>query len=136
MKKEYRLKIGEDMIYFTSVEISQSTGLALSESDQARMNIFSSVDTVIDITNLETVPLVGSIWNGESFSSNNAELLDQPISDLSVEGIKTHRDYHRFAFLENNTLLGSFYYRKDREEHAALVAALSSSPSIVENIVI
>jgi hypothetical protein len=134
MQKKYNLKIGEDLVYFTSIDVDDETNLPINENDINKFNMLSSVDKIINITDLNTVPQNGSIWNGESFSVHDEGLLDQPISNLGIKGIKTHKEYHRFAFLQNNVLLGSFYYRKDKEDHELFVAALSSNPTVVEGV--
>lgn len=135
MEKKYSLKIDEDIIYFTSIDVDSDSHLPINQSDNHRNSMLSNVDTIINISDLETVPVNGSIWNGESFSNNNPELMNQPISSLDNKGIKTHKDYYRFAFLQNNVLLGSFYYRKDKPDHELFVAALSSNPTVISEII-
>jgi len=132
MQKKYGLKIGEDVVYIASVDFDDSTNLPLDENEKQKYTIYSTVDSVIDITNLETIPAVGSTWNGSLFSEHNPELLNQPLSDNDMPGIKNHSDYNRFAFLQNNILLGLVYYKKGEERHEALIAALSSNPQVVE----
>jgi len=132
MKKNYGLKIGEDVIYFTTIEFDDVTALPLNESESNRLNILLNVDTIINITDLDTVPTVNSTWDGISFSDSNQELLYQPLSDLGPRIVKRHIDYDRFAFIGNNILLSSFYYGKNSPTHEAIVAALSSDPQVIE----
>jgi hypothetical protein len=134
MEKKYSLQIDEDIIYFTSIDVDSNTHLPTNKIDNHRNSMLSNVDTIINISDLETVPLNGSIWNGESFSNSIPELMNQPISSLDNKGIRAHKDYYRFAFLQNNILLGSFYYRKDKQDHELFIAALSSNPTVISEI--
>jgi len=132
MQKKYGLKIGDDVIYFTSIDFDDITLEPIDDSAKFIFNVLSKVDLIMDITDLPEVPIINSTWNGNSFSENEIDGLNKPFGDPSISGIKNHSEYNRFAFLQNNVLLTGFYYRKNLERHEALIAALSSNPQVVE----
>lgn len=133
MNKKYGIKIDEDTMDFLSVSFDSETNLPKDSDGLGLFNILSNTTQVLNISNLDYIPETRSIWDGESFSQRREISVDSTVSisgNTSAE--VSHNGFNRFAFLNNNQLLGIFYYSKENAQNDMIVAALSSSPEIVD----
>ena len=133
MNKKYGIKIDEDTIDFLSISFDSETNLPKDSDGLGLFNILSNTTQVLNISNLDYIPETQSTWDGESFSQRREISVDSTVSisgNTSAE--VSHNGFNRFAFLNNDQLLGIFYYSKENAQNDMIVAALSSSPEIVD----
>jgi hypothetical protein len=133
MQKKYGIKIDDDTIDFLSVSFDSETQLPKDNEALGLFNILSNTTQVLNISNLDYLPENGSVWDGESFSQEREVSINSIVSISGNSSAEiTHEGFERFAFLNNNTLVGIFYYNKSKTSNEMLIAALSSSPEIVD----
>ena len=133
MNKKYGIRIDEDTIDFLSVSFDSETNLPKDSDGLGLFNILSNTTQVLNISNLDYIPETQSIWDGESFSQRRELSIDSTVSiSGNTSSEVSHNGFNRFAFLNNNQLLGIFYYSKENAQNDMIVAALSSSPEIVD----
>lgn len=133
MNKKYGIKIDEDTIDFLSISFDSETNLPKDSDGFGLFNILSNTTKVLNISDLDYIPETQSTWDGQSFSQRRELSIDSTVSvsgNTSAE--VSHNGFNRFAFLNNNQLLGIFYYSKENTQNDMIVAALSSSPEIVD----
>ena len=129
MQKRYGLKIGDDLVYLTSVIFDDTTLEPIDQMQEKLFNMLSNADAVIDLTNLDRMPHKGATWNGVSFSENESSPIDE--ASLNSNG-KRYTDMYTFAYLQNNIVIGLSNYDKGNEKSEMMAAALSSDPQIIE----
>jgi hypothetical protein len=117
-KKYYKVIVDQEEVPFWSFEVDRN-GKAITETDQYLQNIVENFVKVIDISNLDWVPLIPSRWDGQSFSK------DYGIDNLNND----NKDKRRFAFIDkNNFFIGHLEYYESISLDAMMIAILSSNP--------
>ena len=119
--RNFYLNMGEDRLLFQSIKFDSITGNLEEEMLSTMFNCLSLNPSVIDVTNLGYMPMVGDIWNGKDFIGNNGiSEKQQPLSDIGNCS---------FSFIVGDT--HSFYcsYPGNAESNI-IIAALSSNPII------
>jgi hypothetical protein len=104
-------------------------GIVLSIDPLSKLNTtFRLSPTVIDITNLETMPPIGAIWNGESFDipEDLMPLSDDPYTNLNPEVFRV------FAYVIDNVFVGRSVIRNDNADAYRLFAVYGSNPEFVD----
>jgi hypothetical protein len=117
-----------DRIAFALV-VNGEIGIVLLIDPVSKLNTtFRLSPTVIDITNLETMPPIGAIWNGESFNipEDLMPLSDDPYKDLNPEVFRV------FAYVVNNVFVGRSVIRNDNTDASRLFAVYGSNPEFVD----
>jgi hypothetical protein len=124
MEKKYGLKIEDDVIYLTSVRLNETTLEPYDETQALLLNMLLNTDTIINVTDLDILPIKGATWDGVSFSESRS-LLDPAVN-------QNYKELYRFVYLQNNIVIGWSSYNKNDERAPMMVAALSSNPQIIE----
>lgn len=117
-----------DRIAFALV-VDGEIGIVLVIDPASKLNTtFRLNPTVIDITNLEIMPPIGAIWNGQSFDipEDLMPLSDDPYKDLNPEVFRV------FAYVVNNVFVGRSVIRNDNADAPRLFAVYGSSPEFVD----
>lgn len=121
-QKDFYLQIGEDKVHLHRINVDPETDIAEIEEEQNMNNILSSSPVVIDVTHLDYVPFIDTVWDGEHF-----------IDDQGRERypIRQHLDdAKRFSFtVDNKHKL--YMVMADNEINSMRIAALLSNPVIV-----
>lgn len=121
-QKDFYLQIGDDRVHLHRINVDPETDIAEIEEEQNMNNILSSSPKVIDVSHLDYVPFIDTVWDGEHFIDDQ-ERERYPVRP-NIENPK------RFSFTVDNKhklymVLG------DTEDHAMKIAALCSNPVIV-----
>jgi len=124
-QKDFYIQIGDDKVHFYRIQVDSETGIAEIAEEENMNNIFSLSPTVIDISHLEYVPLIDTVWDGENFIDDQ-ERDRHPIKQ-HVENPK------RFSFtIDNKHKL--YMVMGENEYNSMKIAALLSNPVIVSEI--
>lgn len=121
-QKDFYIQIGDDRVLLHRIQVNPETDIAEIDQEQNMNNILSSSPIVIDVSHLDYVPFVDTVWDGENF-------IDDQERDRYP--IKNHLDNpKRFSFtVDNKHKL--YMVMADNEINAMRIAALLSNPVIV-----
>jgi hypothetical protein len=123
LRKYYDLIVDNDILPVFRIHVD-SNGVAISEEHKYLQNILENFKKIVDISEFDYVPLIGSIWDGKEFSKDNG-------SDSVTEYLNNRI---RFAFIDkDNKFLGFLHYNKDVTIGAMMIAAFSSNPVVAVN---
>ena len=118
LRKYYKLVVDNELIPIWSIEID-SSGKGVSEKDQYLQNITENFTKVIDISNIDWIPLKHSRWDGKEFSK------DPGIESLDEDS----KNKKRFAFIDKNRFfLGNLNYDPKISEDEMMIALFLSNP--------
>jgi hypothetical protein len=83
--------------------------------------------TVVEITNLSTMPPVGAIWDGENFNvpEDLYPLSEDPYTELNLNVFRV------FAYIVNNVFVGRTVLRRDMHNLERLFSVLASNPEFI-----
>ena len=124
-QKDFYLQIGDDRVHLHRIHVNAETDIAEVEQEENMNRVLSSSPAVIDVSHLEYVPLIDTVWDGENF-----------IDDQERERypVKQHMDDpKRFSF----TVDGKhklYMVMADNEGNSMKIAALLSNPVVVSEI--
>jgi hypothetical protein len=119
--RNFYLNVEEDKILFQSIKFNKTTKTALESMESTMFESLSLSPSVIDVSLLTYMPMVGDIWNGEDFvGENGISEKQQPATEVESSS---------FSFVIDN--VHSFYCAYPGTETSSLmVAALKSNPTI------
>lgn len=121
-QKDFYIQIGDDRVLLHRIQVNPETDIAEIDEEQNMNSILSSSPVVIDVSHLDYVPFVDTVWDGEHFIDDQ-ERDRYPIKP-NVENPK------RFSFtVDNKHKL--YMVMGDNEINAMRIAALLSNPVIV-----
>lgn len=124
-QKDFYIQIGEDKVHLHRLDVNPETNIAEIEEEEYMNNVLSSSPVVIDVSHLEYVPFIDTVWDGENFIDDQGR--DRYPIQAKVDSPK------RFSFtVDNKHKL--YMVVADNERNAMKVAALSSNPVIVSEI--
>lgn len=121
-QKDFYIQLGDDRVHLHRINVDAETGVAEIEAEENMNIILSANPSVIDVTHLEYVPFIDTVWDGEHFIDDQGR--DRYPTRPNIENPK------RFSFtVDNKHKL--YMVLADTEDHAMKIAALSSDPVIV-----
>jgi len=124
-QKDFYLQMGDDRVHLHRINVDAETGVAEIEAEENMNDILSSSPVVIDVSHLDYVPFIDTVWDGEHF-------IDDQGRDRYP--VKQHmEDPKRFSF----TVDGKhklYMVMADNESNSMKIAALLSNPVIVSEI--
>jgi hypothetical protein len=124
-QKDFYIQIGDDRVHLHRINVDAETGIAEIEAEENMNNILSSSPVVIDVTHLDYVPYIDSVWDGENFIDEQGR--ERFATKQHIENPK------RFSF----TVDGKhklYMVMAENENSAMKIAALLSNPVIVSEI--
>jgi hypothetical protein len=119
--RNFYLNVEEDKILFQSIRFDKKKKTALESMESTMFESLSLSPSVVDVSSLPYMPMVGDIWNGEDFvGENGISEKQQPATEVESSS---------FSFIVENT--HSFYCSyPGNEESSLIIAALKSNPTI------
>jgi hypothetical protein len=121
-QKDFYLQIGEDRVHFHRLEVDPETDIAEIEEEQNLNLIFSSNPQIVDVTHLDYVPFIDTVWDGENFIDDKGR--DRYPVKQNVDNPK------RFSFtIDNKHKL--YMVMAENEANEMKIAAFLSNPVFV-----
>jgi len=121
-QKDFYLQMGEDRVHFHRLEVDAETGTAVIPEEENLNNIFSSNPEIIDVSHLDYVPFIDTVWDGENFIDDQER--DRYPVKQNVENPK------RFSFtVDNKHKL--YMVMAENEINSMKIAAFLSNPVVV-----
>lgn len=110
-----------------AVVVDEEIGLVFTPHLSGKLNTTLSLNpTVVEITNIEAMPPVGAIWNGESFDIPEDLVPIDPYQKLIPE------TFNVFAYVVDNVFIGRSVIRKDERDASRIFAVYRSNPTFVD----
>lgn len=121
-QKDFYLQIGDDKVHFHRIEVDPETDTAVIAEEQNLNSIFSSNPTILDVSHLDYVPFIDTVWDGENFIDDQGR--DRYPVKENVENPK------RFSFIVDNKHK-LYMVMAENENNAMKIAAFLSNPVVV-----
>ena len=117
----------DDVVF--AVVVDEEIGLVFTVKSSGKLNTSLRLNpTVIEITNLETMPPVGAIWNGKGFDIPE-DLMPLPLDTYTELNPQI---FHVFAYVVNNVFIGRSVIRNDGVGADRIFAVYRSNPKFVD----
>jgi hypothetical protein len=124
-QKDFYIQIGDDKIHLHRINVDAETGKAEIDEEENMNSILSSSPIVIDVSHLEYVPFIDTVWDGENFIDDQER--ERYATKQNVENPK------RFSFtIDNKHKL--YMVMPENDLNAMKIAALLSDPVIISEI--
>jgi hypothetical protein len=114
--------MGEDRMLFNSIKFDEETLIVQEEKLSTMFNCLSLSPSVLDISHIEYMPMVGDIWNGTDFIGN--------LGISKKEKKFMGDDYSYFSFIVNDVHLFYATYSENDFYSKLIASALKSNPVI------
>jgi len=115
----------DDVVF--AVVVDEEIGLVFTVHSDGKLNTTLRLNpTVVEATNLGSMPPLGAVWNGESFDIPEDLIPLEPHQELDPENFKV------FAYVVNNVFVGRSVIRKDGAGADRIFAVYRSNPTFVD----
>jgi hypothetical protein len=110
-----------------AVVVDDEIGLVFTVKSSGKLNTTLRLNpTVVEATNLGSMPPLGAVWNGESFDIPEDLVPLEPYTELDPENFKV------FAYIVDNVFVGRSVIRKDGLGADRIFAVYTSNPTFVD----
>jgi len=109
-----------------AVVVDEEIGLVFTMHSSGNLYKALSLNpTVIEITHLEAMPKLGSIWNGQTFD------IPEDLLPLDPDMLLNPGVFNVFAYVANNVFVGRSIIRYDGRDADRIFAVYRSNPKFV-----